>query len=178
MYAGIKDFEFRRPGPSNRPPRAFLLSDPASSPFGTGSSSLLQLCPFPYIEAYSTQLHHFASTEQNNSAFRLADYELIRIFAVSNVSPAMGGRENLYIRKTFSNVCRCALRISQIPQPQQTDDDEASSWCVYSISLCDVTISVLAWANCVVYPVWRGNARACRARMDTRTDTCAFFVYP
>ena len=42
---------------------------------------LLQLCPFPYIEAYSTQLHHFASTEQNNSAFRLADYELIRIFA-------------------------------------------------------------------------------------------------
>ena len=44
---------------------------------------LLQQCPFPYIEAYSTQLHYFASTEQNNSAFRLADYELIRIFAVT-----------------------------------------------------------------------------------------------
>jgi len=34
------------------------------------------------------------------------------------------------MRKTFSNVCRCDTRISQIPQPQQTDDNEASTWCV------------------------------------------------
>ena len=34
------------------------------------------------------------------------------------------------MRKTFSNVCRCALRISQVPKPQQADDNEASTWYV------------------------------------------------
>ena len=35
---------------------------------------------------------------------------------------------------------------------------------------------VLAWANCVVYPVRWGNAKACALRMGRRTDTYAFFV--
>ena len=38
----------------------------------------------------------------------------------------MGERAVLYMRKTFSNVCRCEQRTSQIPKPQQTDDNEAS----------------------------------------------------
>lgn len=29
---------------------------------------------------------------------------------------------------------------------------------------------------CVVYPVWRGNAKAQGARMGKETDTYAFFV--
>ena len=29
---------------------------------------------------------------------------------------------------------------------------------------------------CIVYPVWRGNAKAQDVRMGRRTDTYAFFV--
>ena len=47
----------------------------------------------------------------------------ILIFAPSLVSPATGERAVLYMRKTFSNVCRCRARTSQLPYLQQADDN-------------------------------------------------------
>ena len=77
------------------------------------------------------------------------------------------------MRKTFSNVCRCEIRTSQIPKPQQTDDNETSTCGAY---LYTYYSSFWRGLMSVVYPVWRGNAKACISRMGKRTDTYAFFV--
>ena len=68
---------------------------------------------------------HKESEEKHSNSLAVRNFCLI--FASSLVSPAVGKRAVLYMRKTFSNVCRCALRISQIPKPQQTDDNETSA---------------------------------------------------
>ena len=79
------------------------------------------------------------------------------------------------MRKTFSDVCRCRARTSQLPYLQQADDNEASTWCV--------SIYLILYSPC-----WRGltalsilcrlgNAKACALGMGKETDTYAFFVY-
>jgi hypothetical protein len=79
--------------------------------------------------------------------------KIIRIFAASLVSPAAGERAVIYMKETFSNVCRCGLRTSQILYPQQADDNRG----VYVVRIYLIYIFVLSWANCVVYPVWVGQ---------------------
>ena len=77
-----------------------------------------------------------------------------------------------YKKDVFERLSLCSTNLAN-SKPQQTDDNRSVTWCV---SIFHIIELVLAWANCVVYPVWRGNARACRARMGRETDTYAFFV--
>ena len=72
----------------------------------------------------------------------------------------MGERAVIYLRKTFSDVCHCETRTSHLlPHNGQMDNEDV---CVVRICayperdyciLMGNAIYVLAWANCVVYPV-------------------------
>ena len=110
---------------------------------------------------------------------RFGNYSYLCGIALVHLVPAqlmpLGGERSYFMRKTFSNVCRCVSRISQIPNPQQTDDNETSTW------------SVSIYLNLIYSSFWRGlsalsilcglgDARAFDTRMDRRTDTYAFFV--
>ena len=72
--------------------------------------------------------------------------KIIYIFAASFVSPVVGERAVLYMRKTFSNVWRCESWISQIPKPQQTDDNETSTCGAYLYTIYIVRSGVGWWA--------------------------------
>ena len=66
------------------------------------------------------------------SRFFFAISKIIYIFAASLVSPAVGERAVLYMRKTFSNVCRCGLL------PRQTVEQTLTSFlCVCTNLNCD-----------------------------------------
>ena len=67
----------------------------------------------------------------------------IATFAPSLVSSATGQRAVLYMRKTFSNVCRCEQRTSQTLNHNRQMTTETSAWCV---SIC-----LIIYSSC-----WRG----------------------
>ena len=88
--------------------------------------------------------------------------------------PLGGERAVLYMRKTFSDVCRCGPRTSQLPNLQQADGNGASTWCV--------SIYLFIYSS-----YWRGLTAlsilcrwAMRRPLDPgwaeETGTCAFFV--
>ena len=71
---------------------------------------------------------------------------------------------------TFSDVCLCGLRTSQLPNPQQADDNEASA-------LCDsFNIKDTYWRGLFALSILcgLGNAKACSPRMGTRTAPTPF----
>ena len=83
------------------------------------------------------------------------------------------------MKKTFSNVCRCRARTSQLPNLQQVDDNR---------SVCVVRLFVYPFGHIYIHTgvglrtlsilCRLGNAKACCAlRMDERADTYAIFVY-
>ena len=99
---------------------------------------------------------------------------LRRRYAVAHAWAA-GGLSLL--KETFSNVCHCGLRISQIPNPT------AGRWQPKRLRVMRFYIpyfilyrilGVSAWASCVVYPVLEGNARACSPRMDIEQTPAPF----
>ena len=70
-----------------------------------------------------------------------------------------GRRAVLYMRKTFSNVCHCEPWTSQLP------NSHAGRWQpkrLRGASIYIVIYNVLAWANCVVYPVVNGQCEGLR----------------
>ena len=82
------------------------------------------------------------------------------------------------MKKTFSNVCRCRARTSQLPNLQQADDNR---------SVCVVRLFVYPFGHIYIRTgvglrtlsilCRLGNAKACALRMDERADTYAIFVY-
>ena len=60
------------------------------------------------------------------------------------------------MRKTFSNVCCCGPRTSQLPNPQQADDNETSTCGAYLYTL-NLYSSFWRGLMSVVYPVWVGQ---------------------
>ena len=79
------------------------------------------------------------------------------------------------IRKTFSDVCRCRARTSQLPNLQQADDNETSAWSV-SIYLSIRYSSFWRGLTALSILCDVGNAKAFGSRMGKETDSYAFFV--
>ena len=77
------------------------------------------------------------------------------------------------MRKTFSNVCRCGPRTSQLPNLQPSNDNEASAWYV-SIY---IIIHSSYWRGLTALSILcdLGNARACGSRMDRRNRHLRLF---
>ena len=77
------------------------------------------------------------------------------------------------MRKTFSDVCRCASRTSQTLTSQQADDNETST---LSVSIYLILYSSF-WRRLTALSILCevGNAKAFGARMGRRTGTYAFF---
>lgn len=71
------------------------------------------------------KLHIFFENERKKQFF-FARSQFLCIFAPLLSMPTRGRRAALYIRKTFSDVCRCETRTSQTRPSQQADDNEAS----------------------------------------------------
>ena len=99
---------------------------------------------------------------------------LFRNFAPSLSQLIRGRRAVLYMRKTFSNVCRCDSWISQVPII--TTGRWQRDVCVvrFYIHYYIVRAGVGWWALSILCD--GGNARAYDSRMGRRTDTYAFFV--
>ena len=84
---------------------------------------------------------------------------------------------HIYEKGVFERLSLCILNFAT-SQPQQTDDNRS----VYVVRLFVCLFQVYLYScwrglASVVYPVWRGNAKAQDARMGKEADTYAIFVY-
>ena len=111
-----------------------------------------------------------------NLAFSFGDSIKCCIFAASLVSPMGRSGRSYFMRKTFSNVCRCGLRTSQTrqhPHSRQMTTKRLRGTFLYTI-----IIYSSCWRGLTALSILcgKGNAKARYARMGKETDTHAFFV--
>ena len=99
-------------------------------------------------------------------------HRLLAHFGNSANQIPFGRRAILFMGKTFSDVCRCGTRISQVPitHSRQMTTRRLRSTNQY-IFICDV----LAWANGVVYPVWVRQCESLCSQDGQKNSTYAFF---